>query len=87
MCSCRQWHLSYRSLPTAMDPRPKIEPAFNTAAFSSDPMIPVPRNRYEEVITNVPSDRLLVETDSPHLLLQKYRGKDNEPAYIMFTVG
>ena len=45
-----------------------------------------PRNRYEEVITSVPPDRLLVETDCPYLPPQKYRGKDNEPAYITFTV-
>jgi TatD DNase family protein len=45
-----------------------------------------PRSRYEEVILCVPRERLLVETDSPYLPPQKYRGKDNEPAYITHTV-
>jgi TatD DNase family protein len=31
----------------------------------------------------VPSDRLLVETDSPYLAPLPYRGKPNEPAYVV----
>lgn len=34
----------------------------------------------------VPSDRLLVETDSPYLAPQAVRGRPNEPAYLVFTV-
>jgi TatD DNase family protein len=30
----------------------------------------------------VPADRLLVETDSPYLAPEPYRGKPNEPAYV-----
>lgn len=33
-----------------------------------------------------PPDRLLVETDCPYLAPQGYRGKRNEPAYIVKTV-
>jgi len=32
-----------------------------------------------------PLDRLLVETDSPFLAPQAYRGKRNEPAYVRYT--
>ena len=33
----------------------------------------------------VPLDRLLVETDAPYLAPGKYRGKRNEPAYVVHT--
>lgn len=38
-----------------------------------------------EVAATVPLDRLLVETDSPFLAPNKYRGKRNEPAYVVYT--
>jgi TatD DNase family protein len=33
----------------------------------------------------VPQDRLLVETDAPYLAPQPYRGRRNEPAYVIAT--
>lgn len=36
-----------------------------------------------EVVKRVPLDRLLVETDSPYLAPVPYRGKRNEPAYVL----
>src|SRR5262245_38263682 len=38
-----------------------------------------------EVARAVPLDRLLVETDAPYLAPGKYRGKRNEPAYVVET--
>jgi TatD DNase family protein len=38
-----------------------------------------------EVAAMVPLDRLLVETDAPYLAPGKYRGKRNEPAYVVET--
>jgi TatD DNase family protein len=38
-----------------------------------------------EVASSVPLDRLLVETDAPYLAPGKYRGKRNEPAYVVET--
>jgi TatD DNase family protein len=36
----------------------------------------------QEVVKQVPLDRLLVETDSPYLAPEPYRGKRNEPAFV-----
>ena len=38
-----------------------------------------------EIARTVPLDRLLVETDAPYLAPGKYRGKRNEPAYVVET--
>ncbi len=38
------------------------------------------------VAVEVPMDRLLVETDSPYLAPVPYRGKSNEPAYVVKTL-
>jgi TatD DNase family protein len=39
-----------------------------------------------DVAREVPMDRLLVETDSPYLAPVPYRGKSNEPAYVVKTL-
>jgi TatD DNase family protein len=38
-----------------------------------------------EIARDAPLDRLLVETDAPYLAPGKYRGKRNEPAYVVET--
>ena len=37
------------------------------------------------IAADVPLDRLLVETDAPFLAPGKYRGKRNEPAFVVET--
>tara|TARA_Y100000590_G_scaffold129489_1_gene148037 strand:+ start:1640 stop:2416 length:777 start_codon:yes stop_codon:yes gene_type:complete len=39
-----------------------------------------------ETISQVPLDNLMVETDSPYLAPTPYRGKSNEPSFIIHTV-
>lgn len=38
-----------------------------------------------EIARDIPLDRLLVETDAPFLAPEPYRGKLNEPAYVVHT--
>ncbi len=38
-----------------------------------------------EVVSRLPIERLLIETDSPYLPPQRYRGKRNEPAYVRYV--
>jgi TatD DNase family protein len=38
-----------------------------------------------DIANAVPLDRLLVETDAPFLAPEPYRGKTNEPAYVVHT--
>ncbi len=40
-----------------------------------------------EIARDLPSDRLLVETDAPYLAPKPYRGKRNEPAWVAETAG
>jgi len=39
-----------------------------------------------EVISNIPLNNLLVETDSPYLSPDPHRGKSNEPSFIVHTI-
>ena len=39
-----------------------------------------------DAVSCIPMEKLLVETDSPYLAPQPYRGKSNEPSYIIHTV-
>jgi TatD DNase family protein len=38
-----------------------------------------------EIAAELPSDRILVETDAPYLAPGRFRGKRNEPAYVVET--
>jgi TatD DNase family protein len=37
----------------------------------------------QQIARNIPLDKILIETDSPFLPPKKYRGKTNEPAYVV----
>ena len=38
-----------------------------------------------DIAAALPADRILVETDAPYLAPLPYRGKRNEPAYVVET--
>jgi TatD DNase family protein len=41
---------------------------------------------YDEIIRTIPPDRIFSETDAPYVAPAPYRGKRNEPAYVIETV-
>jgi len=41
---------------------------------------------YDEIIKVIPLDRILSETDAPYVAPVPYRGRRNEPAYVIETV-
>ena len=43
-------------------------------------------SKLRKVITRIPRDRLLAETDSPFLPPEPFRGRRNEPAYTRFII-
>lgn len=44
-------------------------------------------DQYYETVANAPVDKLLLETDAPYLAPAPYRGKRNEPAYVIEVAG
>lgn len=40
---------------------------------------------YDEVVRYIPLDRIVLETDAPYITPVPYRGKRNEPAYVIET--
>ena len=53
--------------------------------FRSHNKIPESVLRLRQLVKKVPDERLLLETDSPFLAPQEFRGKRNQPAYIKYT--
>lgn len=41
---------------------------------------------YEEIIKNIPLERIMADTDSPYVAPVPYRGKRNEPVYVQEIV-
>lgn len=41
---------------------------------------------YDQVIKEVPLEKILLETDCPYLTPEPYRGKRNEPLYVKYVV-
>jgi TatD DNase family protein len=70
---------SPRLLPTALERGWYVSFAGN-ATYKNAPELRV-------AATQVPADRILAETDCPYLAPQPVRGKRNEPAYVVHTLG
>ena len=58
---------------------------FNTY-FSASGIITFKNSQVlQETFKTIPLNRLLIETDSPFLAPEPYRGKKNEPSFVKFT--
>lgn len=56
------------------------------AYFGVDGPITYPKNEAQrEIFASLPTDRILIETDSPYLTPVPYRGKRNRPAYVAYV--
>lgn len=54
--------------------------------FSFSGIVAFPKStELQQVAKEIPLDRFLVETDAPYLAPPPYRGKRNEPAYVLHT--
>ena len=42
-------------------------------------------NELRSIVKDLPLDKLLVETDAPYLAPEPFRGKCNEPSYVIHT--
>src|SRR5260370_7588194 len=65
---------------TLEDARRGIEMGF-LVSFAGNSTYPKTQN-LRDVPKALPLENILIETDSPYLAPQKYRGKRNEPAYV-----
>jgi TatD DNase family protein len=65
---------------TLEDARRGIEMGFRIS-FAGNSTYPKAQN-LRDVAKALPLENILIETDSPYLAPQKYRGKRNEPAYV-----
>lgn len=43
-------------------------------------------NQYDQVVKNVPLDKILVETDCPYVAPVPFRGKRNEPIFVEYVI-
>ncbi len=66
---------------TADDAKKLLDLGFS---FSFGGVITFARD-YDEVIRSIPMERIVLETDAPYITPVPYRGKRNEPAYIIET--
>ncbi len=55
-------------------------------AITFPPKKGMAQGMYDEAIRLIPPDRLLSETDAPYIAPAPFRGKRNEPAYVVHTV-
>ncbi|WP_291319803.1 TatD family hydrolase [Desulfonatronospira sp.] len=74
------WHCFGQDLETALE-------ILDHGWFISIPgSITFARNtRLREILREIPVDRLMLETDCPFIAPEPYRGKQNEPALLVFT--
>ncbi len=74
---------------TPDDARALLELGFSFTfggAITFPPRKGMAQGAYDEVISRIPLDRILSETDAPYVAPAAFRGKRNEPAYVVYAV-
>lgn len=60
--------------------------AFKNFMLGINGVLTFRRSTLPKVLTNIPLERLVLETDAPYLAPMPHRGKRNETSYIKFTL-
>ncbi|MBE0411423.1 MAG: TatD family hydrolase [Anaerolineales bacterium] len=91
----RDWHAGLKASGSTLADRPGVlhsfseEVDFAHQAFEinfyvgiSGPVTFQNARKLQKVVTSIPLDKILIETDAPFLTPHPFRGKRNEPSYV-----
>jgi len=64
---------------------PTAQKFLGLGAYLSFPGVITFTSQYDEIVKNIPLDRIMSETDAPFAAPVPHRGERNEPAYVQFV--
>lgn len=82
---CRSRHVTkavFHCFTGSKDALEKLLDAGYYVSYSG--IVTFKNNPLEKLVSFTPLERIFIETDSPYLAPEPYRGKQNEPAYVSF---
>ena len=78
------WALDY-DLPVVIHCREAFAPIYKII-LGVNGVVTFKKSHLPELLSSVPLDRILLETDSPYLTPVPYRGRRNESAYVQYVL-
>jgi TatD DNase family protein len=60
--------------------------AFNNFYLGINGVVTFKKAKISEVLTHIPLERIVLETDCPYLTPEPYRGRRNESSYLIYTL-